>query len=527
MALWDWTWSFSDWILLLLGLGLALYYWGMSSYTRYTKQNLPFSQPLPFIGNMWRAVYKQLCFQYNILDVYNKFKHHPFSILFIFRHPVIIVNDLELIKAVTVKDCDYFIDHRTTAFEYGEPLWRKGLFNLKGQTWKDMRSTLTPAFTSSKMKNMFVLISECCQQFVDFLDQCYQTSPTEDSFITKDGNLLILELKDFYTRYSNDVIATTAFGVEVDSLKQPKNEFFLMGQSATNFGALKLFTFMLFPRLMEMLGYSLVPGKIADFFRSLVKDTISTREREGIVRPDMLQLLMQAKKGTLQDDNCTEQKNSKTQLDDEDIAAQAVVFFMAGFDTTSTLLCFLTHLLAVHPDVQARLQKEIDDTLKEGCGKLTYEALFGMKYLDMVVSETLRLYPPAAALDRLCVQKYTLKTDPPLDLEPGDNIFVPVFGLHRDPQYYPDPDRFDPERFNDENKYKINPMTYLPFGVGPRMCIGNRFALMGAKLAVTHLLARYNVKVVPKTPVDIEIVQAAFNITIRGGFWLGLEQRSV
>ncbi|XP_069676200.1 cytochrome P450 9e2-like [Periplaneta americana] len=525
MALSDWAWSYSDWLLLLIGLGLVLYYWGMSPYTRYMKQNIPYKQPLPFIGNMATALIKKQTFPDMILDVYGKHKQHACSALFMFQQPTIVLYDLDLIKTVAVKDFEYFTDHRTTVFDYGDPLWRKGLFTLKGRRWRDMRSTLSPAFTSSKMKNMFVLMSECCQQLVNFLDQCYQKPHAKDSFIKKEGDILVLELKDFYTRYATDVIATTAFGIGVDSLKQPRNEFFMMGQSATNFGPVKMFLFLSIPRLLQTLGLSLVPGKIADFFRSLVKDTISTREREGIVRPDMLQLLMQAKKGTLQDENCTEQKNSKTQLDDEDITAQAVIFFLAGFDTTSTLLCFTTHQLAVHPDVQTRLQKEIDDTLKECDGKLTYEALFGMKYLDMVVSETLRLYSPAAAVDRLCVRKYTLKTDPPIELKPGDNLFIPIFGLHRDPKYYPDPERFDPERFSDENKHKINPMAYLPFGVGPRICIGNRFALMEAKLAVVHLLARYNVKVVPKTPIPIKIEQKGFNMTIRGGFWLGLEQR--
>ncbi|KAJ4428808.1 hypothetical protein ANN_25801, partial [Periplaneta americana] len=462
MALLDWAWSYSDWLLLLIGLGLVLYYWGMSPYTRYMKQNIPYKQPLPFIGNMATALIKKQTFPDMILDVYGKHKQHACSALFMFQQPTIVLHD----RISSRRYPGNLNQIKSNIFE------RANSFSI-GRRWRDMRSTLSPAFTSSKMKNMFVLMSECCQQLVNFLDQCYQKPHAKDSFIKKEGDILVLELKDFYTRYATDVIATTAFGIGVDSLKQPKNEFFMMGQSATNFGPLKMFLFLSIPRLLQTLGLNLVPGKIADFFRSLVKDTISTREREGIVRPDMLQLLMQAKKGTLQDENCTEQKNSKTR-EAQKIKYSFIsgrLFFLAGFDTTSTLLCFTTHQLAVHPDVQTRLQKEIDDTLKECDGKITYEALFGMKYLDMVVSETLRLYSPAAAVDRLCVRKYTLKTDPPIELKPGDNLFIPIFGLHRDPKYYPDPERFDPERFSDENKHKINPMAYLPFGVGPRICI--------------------------------------------------------
>ncbi|GFG30951.1 hypothetical protein Cfor_07734, partial [Coptotermes formosanus] len=213
-------------------------------------------------------------------------------------------------------------------------------------------------------------------------------------------------------------------------------------------------------------------------------------------------------------------------LQDEDIIAQAVLFFLAGFDTASTLLCFASHELAVHLDVQTRLQEEIDETLQENGGKFTYEALHDMKYLDMVVNETLRLYPPVAAVDRICVQPYTLKSDPPMEVHPGEVLFIPIVALHHDPKYYPDPERFDPERFSDDNKHNINPLTYLPFGIGPRSCIGNRFALMEAKLALAYLLSRFSVKVVAKTPIPIKIVQKGFNMSIDGGFWLGLEKRT-
>jgi len=339
--------------------------------------------------------------------------------------------------------------------------------------------------------------------------------------------VLVLELKEFYTRYTNDVIATAAFGIGVDSFKQPTNEFYMMGQDVTfvgGFRALKWLAYVSMPKLMEKLPISVMPTKVTKFFTSLVLDTIATREREGIVRPDMLQLLMQAQKGTLQEDNSSGSKKMK--LEDEDIIAQVLLFFLAGFDTASTLLCFASHQLAVHLEVQTRLQEEIDETLQENGGKFTYEALHNMKYLDMVVNETLRLYPPAAAVDRVCVRPYILKSDPPMEIHPGEVLFIPIIGLHRDPKYYSDPERFDPERFNDENKHNINPLAYLPFGIGPRSCIGNRFALMETKLALVYLLSRFSLKVVAKTPIPIKIIQKGFNMSIDGGFWLGLEKRT-
>ncbi|XP_069676216.1 cytochrome P450 9e2-like [Periplaneta americana] len=515
-----------DWVLLLLGLGALLYFWGTSTYRRFMKPGIPHDTPIPFLGSVGSAFLKGRSLPDIILDMYNRYKGRPYGVMFMFRNPVTVIFDLELIKKIAVKDFDYFPNRQPTFFENVDPLFRKALPILKGQDWRDKRSILSPVFTSSKMKTMFVLVSDCCQRFVNFLEECLQNKPNECG-IQKDGDMLVLELKNFFNRYTNDVIATTAFGLGVDSLKQPKNDFFLMGQETFSFGVFKFFCVFTMPKLSRLFGITIFPNRMVDFFRSLVTDTIVTREREGIVRPDLIHLLMQAQKGNLTDENSTEQhsKDGKKQMDDEDVVAQCMLFFLAGFDTASTAMCFTCYHLALDPEVQARLQNEIDETLREGGGKLSYEALNGMKYLDMVVSETLRMYPPAAG-DRVCVRNYTIKADPPLDLMPGDSLFIPLFGLHRDPEYFPDPDRFDPERFSDDNKHNINPAAYLPFGLGPRICIGNRFALMETKLVLAHVLSRFNIKVVPKTPIPIKIVQNGFAINVEGGFWLGLERRS-
>ncbi|PSN29106.1 Cytochrome P450 9e2 [Blattella germanica] len=141
-------------------------------------------------------------------------------------------------------------------------------------------------------------------------------------------------------------------------------------------------------------------------------------------------------------------------------------------------------------------------------------------------SESLRLYPPSVAMDRHCVKKYTLPANPPIEVNPGDGLWVPIYALHRDPEHFPNPDAFDPERFSDENKHNIKPSTYIPFGIGPRICIGSRFALMEAKIALVKLLYRFNLKVVSKTPIPIKICKKSMNMNIEGGYWIGLEMRN-
>ncbi|PSN30024.1 Cytochrome P450 9e2 [Blattella germanica] len=235
MGILDWNWSLGlmDWVLGLITVLGILYYLCIRSYNRFSKYNIPHLKPYPIVGSLGKDVTKE--FPYLVQDFYNKLKEHQYGGCYFFSLPIFFITDPELIKAIAVKDFEYFTDHRSlTQRPPGkEDVFTKGLFTLKGQRWKEMRATLSPAFTSSKMKTMFVLISDCCKQLVDFLEE-NQHKSVPGCNISKENEMMVLELKEFFTRYTNDVIATTAFGVGVDSLKQPNNEFFVMGQDVTN-----------------------------------------------------------------------------------------------------------------------------------------------------------------------------------------------------------------------------------------------------------------------------------------------------
>jgi cytochrome P450 family 9 len=153
------------------------------------------------------------------------------------------LRDPDLIKQITIKDFDHFLDHRSLVPEESDPLFGKNLFSLTGQKWRDMRSTLSPAFTSSKMKYMFELITKNGEQFAQH-------------FLKQNKDLIKIEMKDTFTRFTNDVIASTAFGVECDSLGQPENEFYMMGRVTTDLTGIwtnmKLMGYFLMPRLCKV-----------------------------------------------------------------------------------------------------------------------------------------------------------------------------------------------------------------------------------------------------------------------------------
>ncbi|KAJ3624850.1 hypothetical protein MTP99_018441 [Tenebrio molitor] len=495
-------------------------------------------KPMFLLGDTWGILIRKYSAPELNLQLYNIIPNARYCGIYQFLLPTLLIRDPDLIKQITVKDFDHFVDHRGFVPTESDPLLGKSLFSLSGMKWREMRSTLSPSFTSSKVKYLFSIISQNGEQFVKHFQE-------------QDKGVVTVEMRDVITKFTNDVIANSVFGFDCNSLKEPNNEFYVRGKEATDFKSFrKIFVFMgsiLIPQLIKLFKISFFSEKMITFFTKIVKENIYSREKHGVVRPDMINLLLQARKpnfkyeqsqslpdtgfATVEESEIgQDQKLSKKDITDEDITAQAFIFFFAGFDSVSSLLCFMSHELAVNQDVQEKLMQEVDDTWNECDGKITYEALMSMKYMDMVVSETLRKWPNAIATDRVCTKPYTIEpkspNEKPLRLEVNDNVLISMYAIHRDPQYYPDPDRFDPERFSDENKSKIHPYTYLPFGTGPRSCIGSRFALMETKVLFFHLLSSFEIVPVEKTQIPIRFSRKAINMSAEKGFWVGLQKRA-
>ncbi|CAG2177168.1 unnamed protein product, partial [Oppiella nova] len=186
------------------------------------------------------------------------------------------------------------------------------------------------------------------------------------------------------------------------------------------------------------------------------------------------------------------------QFTEYEILAQALVFFLAGYETTTTTLTFCTYELALNPHIQRHSQKKsiLPSIPTEG-------SLARLPYLDAVLSETLRLHPPSLRLTRLAATDYKLdKTG--ITIQKGQQIEIPVYAIHTCKENYPNPFQFNPDRFMPENRHNMKPYTYLPFGAGPRSCIGMRFALLEAKLALAHIIRRFNFIKTQNTDVPLQ-----------------------
>lgn len=205
-----------------------------------------------------------------------------------------------------------------------------------------MRTTLSPAFTGSKMRQMFDFVNSVGQQTVKSMHDEINAG-SESSF----------EFKTLAMKFTVDVIASCAFGIEVNSFKNPDNDFNRIAKKSTDFTsaktALKFAGYLFAPSIMKMLGISFLDKESCDFFQEAIVETMKIREKKGIIRHDMIHLLLQARKGQLAQGNSNEEKITdgfatvqesqvgssevKTIWDDQDLAAQCFIFFLAGFDT--------------------------------------------------------------------------------------------------------------------------------------------------------------------------------------------------
>nr|CAH7736635.1 unnamed protein product [Callosobruchus chinensis] len=499
--------------------------------TYWKRKGVKYVQPLPFVGNSLPVLSGKKNLNEFVIDLYRRYPDERYCGIYQYGQPILMLRDLDLIKRIFAKEFRAFPDHPTSAnAQDDDPFWGRNLFAASGERWKNLRQTLSPFFTVSKTKSMFTLMDEIVKHLLDHLKE-------------QDCDVIEVELKGLYKKYATDFIASLAFGINLNSFKDADNEFIKMGVELTSFSGINRLRRMLYtinPYIRKLLNLKMHPDNVGRFFRTLIKDTISYRTANGISRPDLIQFLLDTRKGTVheasQDSNETQfsvvsesdlgSKNKKfsTELTDDDITAQGLDFFYGGSYSTPSLITFCSHELAFHPEIQDKLRREIDGTTKENGGKISYELLTRMKYLDMVVSETLRKWSTATWVDRICREPVIIEPERPgetsLHIDRGTIVWIPAMAIHRDPHYWPEPEKFDPERFSDKNKNNVNTGAFLAFGGGPRNCIGSRLAILQAKLVIFYLLSSY--EIIPTSRSGSGTNQL---IMSDSPFWFGLKRR--
>lgn len=292
--------------------------------------------------------------------------------LYFLNEPVVLATDLDFLKNVLVKDFQNFHDRGMYINERDDPL-SCHLFSLSGEHWKTLRTKLSPTFTSGKMKLMHPAILDVASKFKDHLTGLL------------DGDTKELEVKELFSRFTTDIIANVAFGVECDSLNEPNNEFRRIGGKCTQPSAtviLKNLFVGIFPNLSKTLRIAVVDAEVTKFFMKLLSDTVKYREENELqLGSDFMSLLLQLKNtGRLEGEDVDLGRVTFNEL-----AAQMFLFFLAGFETSSSTMTFASYELALNPDIQKRARDEVQDVISRHDGKLSYEALMELHFVDQVI----------------------------------------------------------------------------------------------------------------------------------------------
>uniref|UniRef100_A0A1B6GTY8 Cytochrome P450 n=1 Tax=Cuerna arida TaxID=1464854 RepID=A0A1B6GTY8_9HEMI len=476
----------------------------VKSVKRYFEnRGMPFDGPSLSLTSLIPSAPVQNSFSSILADLYTKNKEHKVvGYLSLWKKKVLIV-DLNVIRDVLLKDFDMFQDRGLYYNKEVDPL-SAHIFALAGQEWKMTRAKMSPTFSSGKMKGMFSIIVECAKVMIKVAEQLSSNNKSVDC-------------QTLFSRYGLAVISNTSFGLDSDALTNEDSRFVKMANKLFAPTAERILTALLrfnndVARLFKM---KVTPPDVSDFFISLVMDAIKYREANSVVRNDYLQLLIQ-----LRDSGSLGTEDAKLKFSDMEVAAEAFVFIVAGSETTSRAMSFCLYELAMNPAIQARLLEEVD-SLRE----ISYDSITNLEYLDMVVDETLRKYPPVAFLVRESSQDYQI-AGTKIVIEKGTQVLISVQGLHYDPDLFADPERFIPERFSKENKVNIKPYSYMPFGEGPRFCIGQRFGKMTVKTGLAMLLRKFQVHRSSSTPETIKFHPRTVITTALGGIWLKLKDRS-
>lgn len=494
--------NFSQMIFLSILLVLLCYLiWCINDRLNYfKKQNVKYLKSDPLLGALKDSMLKKISLFENIANNYNtpELKDEPYFGMFVFLRPIITVKDPELIKRILITDFNSFNSRKSESGVH-DPIGYYHPFLSSHSLWKNIRPKVSQFFTSSKLKSAFYLLEKLSDDLCGYIEQRLVNNRVE------------LPIKFITDLFSIDAVSSVALGVEAHSLKNSGSEFLKVAESMWEASLKRNFelgSILVFPGLGKLFR-STIMGKYADnFLYSVAPQIIEERERNGQKRNDLIDILIEMKKDLKPEANHTV---------DHILISQIATFLHAGYETTSATMSFTLYELSKNQKIQKKLRNEIKEVLAKNDGKICYEFIAfpnEMPYLHKVVNESMRLYNSVPVLDRKCTnpEGYSMEPFGKYHVPYGMSIQIPTFAIARDEKYFPEPLKFNPERFSGENVEKTPNCSHMPFGEGPHNCVGERFALIKVKIAVCNVLKSYRVEMTERTPKEIKFDKNALAV---------------
>jgi cytochrome P450 len=379
---------------------------------------------------------------------------------------VLVLSDPKAIRHVLLDNVQNYVKDELTRRVLA-PSAGDGLFTSEGEDWRQLRRTLAPMFSPRNVTGFTAVMNEAAMRVVRRLTR-------------REGRVVDMSIE--MTRVTLDVLERTIFTQGLD--RDPD----ALGRAITSlFGAIgpiDPLDVLKMPEWIPRIGRLRARPAIR-FFGDVVSELISTRrallESDEEAPRDILTLLLEAR-----------DPETGAPLDDASVGANIVAFIGAGHETTANTLSWTLYLLSQSPEALTRLTAEIDEVVGEG--EVTATHLPRLVYARAVLEESMRLYPPAPFMSREPLAEDRIAG---IRIPKGTLIAIPPWVLHRHRLLWKDPDLFDPERFMPPQRDSIDRFAYLPFGAGPRVCIGQSFAMQEALIVLARIVQSVSFALVP------------------------------
>ncbi|CAK1541349.1 unnamed protein product [Leptosia nina] len=384
-------------------------------------------------------------------NVYNAFPDKDHVGMYLGPKPILILRNLEDIQSVLLNDFQSF--HSRGYFVNSKEVLADNLLLISDYCrWKLIRQKMSPVFTISKIKSMYQTIYRCASDLKEYV---------RDKNVRKDP-------LRFLDKYNFVAIGMAIFGLDFSTSNTIETSIVDTACSSANCQlvfTLKMLINNTFPKLFNFFNMNTF-GDHKDLIMKIMKQVLNERRKMPGKRHDYIDMCLEIQKEETILDKTT---GFELRTTDEFIATQAFSLFFAGVETSGTTLNFTLLELANNESVLEKVHKEIDEAFANR-DHLTYQDIEDLVYLDQVLNESLRKYPPIGSMQRVATQDTILPSN--LRIEEGTVVIVPIYGLHMDNKYFENPDIFDPDRFSPDNKAEIQKYSYIPFGEGNRICIG-------------------------------------------------------
>lgn len=351
----------------------TLYLYVKHLYAYWKRRGVPYLEPSFPFGNFGPLMRKVRSLGQNFHDLYNA-TTEPIIGVYLTLRPALLIRDSKIIKDILIKDFQQFHNRGFVLDAKIDPLVAN-LFS-SDQNWKEGRTKQSAAFSSAKLKGMFGTIVDCGRPLEDYL---MQQAKIGDE----------IEVKEVFSRFTTNVIASVGFGLDIDCFKEPNNKFREMGSRffQSNFrNTFRLAVSFLCPFFTRLVGIRFADKDVSDFMVDTVRQNLEYREKNHIVRKDFFQLLMQIRNGgEIRDNWSANSTSAEKSMSINDMAAHSFGLILAGYESSGATMAFFTYEMASNPEIQERVYDEIQEVLQRYDGELSYEALNDMKYLDCCI----------------------------------------------------------------------------------------------------------------------------------------------